>query len=215
MYEPVQFLESDAMKKKTEAKRQAILDVATLAFQELGFERTSMSEICARVGGSKATLYNYFPSKEELFFEVVFLSSEAEFQAVHAAIDASKDDIADALRHFGETFLGFLYSPHIRAQRHLAVSESGRTNLGRLVYERGVLRSQKLMVDFLQQAMTRGQLRQADPQIASRHLYSLLESELLDRFLFQLLGEVSPEEIRAVTGRAVAVFIAAYGPGPR
>ena len=50
------------MRVKTEEKRQAILEEAAKAFQELGFERTSMSEICARVGGSKATLYNYFAS---------------------------------------------------------------------------------------------------------------------------------------------------------
>lgn len=50
------------------------------------------------------------------------------------------------------------------------------------------------------------------PLVATRHLYSLLESELLDRFLFQLLGEVSSEEIKAATQRAVEVFMAAYGP---
>lgn len=199
------------MKKKTEAKRQAILEVATQAFQELGFERTSMSEICARVGGSKATLYNYFPSKEELFFETVFLSTEAEFEAVITAIDTTREDIADSLRHFGERLLTFLYSPHVRAQRHLAVSESGRTSIGRLVYERGVLRGQNFMADFLQQAMAAGKLRPADPQIATKHLFGLLESELLERFLFQLLGEVSAEEIQTVTGRAIAVFMAAYG----
>lgn len=203
------------MKTKTETKRQAILDVAAQAFQELGFERTSMSEICARVGGSKATLYNYFSSKDELFSEVIFLSTEAEFQAVHDAIDPTAEDIADALRHFGETFLAFLYSPQIRAQRHLVVSESGRTDLGRLVYERGVLRSQKLMADFLQRAMLQGKLRPADPQIATRHLYSLLESELLERFLFQVLGDVSAEQLKALTARAVDVFMAAYGVPPK
>lgn len=200
------------MKKKTEAKRQAILDVATLAFKELGFERTSMSEICARVGGSKATLYNYFASKEELFQEIIFVSTEEEFEAVLAAIDTETQDISEALRHFGETLLTFLYTPEVRAQRHLAISESGRTNLGKMVYERGVLRSQNLMADFLQQAMTAGKLRQAEPHVATRHLYSLLESELLDRLLFQVLEEVKPEEIQGATTRAIDVFMAAYGP---
>lgn len=200
------------MKRKTEAKRQLILDVAAQAFREQGFERTSMSQICERVGGSKATLYNYFPSKEELFFEVVFLSTEAEFDAAHRAIDGMTEDIANSLRNFGETLLTVLYSPLVRAQRHLAVSESGRTKIGSLVYERGVLRSQNLMTDFLQQAMSIGKLRQSDPRIATQHLYSLLESELLERFLFQVLGDVSAEEIKTVTARAIAVFIAAYGP---
>ena len=68
------------MKKKTESKKQAIIQAATQIFQELGFEKTSMSKICSVVGGSKATIYNYFPSKEDLFFEVMSLSNEEKFQ---------------------------------------------------------------------------------------------------------------------------------------
>lgn len=59
------------MKKKTETKSQAIVDIAAEVFREMGFQRASMSEICRRVGGSKATIYSYFPSKELLFFEVM------------------------------------------------------------------------------------------------------------------------------------------------
>lgn len=200
------------MKKKTEAKRQAILEVAAEVFLELGFERASMSEICARVGGSKATIYNYFPSKDVLFFEVMLLSTEAEFEAVHQNFHPTTEDIAESLRKFGRRFLSFIYSPSLRAQRWLAIAESGRTELGRLVYERGVLRSQRVIEEFLRTAMQLGKLRQADPSVATRHLYALLESELHDRFLFQLLGDVSAAEINLVTERAIEVFMAAYGP---
>lgn len=200
------------MAKKTDTKRQHILSVAEQAFQEFGFERTSMSEICARVGGSKATLYNYFSSKEELFFEIINLATEAEFEAVYSAIDPSTEDMASSLRHFGERLLGILYSPHVRATRHLAIAASGHTDLGRLVYERAVLRSHNVVSDFIRKAMGLGKLRQADPVVATKHLYSLLEAELIDRFLFQLLEEVSDEEIGQVTARAIDVFMAAYGP---
>ncbi|WP_026840558.1 TetR/AcrR family transcriptional regulator [Citrifermentans bremense] len=201
------------MARKSDTKRQHILSVAAQAFQELGLERTTMSEICARVGGSKATLYNYFSSKEELFFEVMNRSTEAEFEAVYSAVDPSTEDIASSLRNFGERLLGILYSPRVRANRHLAISASGHTQLGRVVYERGVQRGQKLVSDFLREAMGLGKLRQADPVVATKHLYSLLEAELIDRFLFQLLGEVSEEEIKLIADRAIDVFMAAYGFG--
>ena len=204
------------MATKTEAKRQAILKVAAQVFQEFGYERTSMSEICARVGGSKATLYNYFSSKEELFCEVVNIPVEAAFEAVCRALDPAAEDIAASLRSFGEQHLAFIYSPYIQANRHLAISESGHSELGRLVYERRVLCSQKVASDKLREVMNLGKLRQADPVVATQHLFSLLESELIDRFLYQLLGDVSPEEIKAVTARAVDVFMAAYcTPGDR
>ena len=52
--------------KKRDAKRQAILDTAYRLFRTQGFDRTSVSQITAEVGGSKATIYSHFPSKEEL-----------------------------------------------------------------------------------------------------------------------------------------------------
>lgn len=200
------------MRVKTEAKRQQIVDVAAQTFRELGFEGASMAEICARVGGSKATLYNYFASKDELLFEVMAQSCEAGFEAAHRAIDVTTDDIGEALQEFGERFLGALYSPQMQANRHLAIASSGKTELGRLVYERGVRQSQALVAELLSAAMQQGKLRAADPNVATRQLYALLEAELIDRFLFQLLGKVAPDEIRAVTARAIAVFMAAYRP---
>ena len=74
-----------------------------------------------------------------------------------------------------------------------------------MVYERGVQRSQNFVADFIRTAMSLGKLRQADPIVATKHLHSLLEAELIDRFLFQLLGEVSNEEIKQVTARAIDV----------
>jgi AcrR family transcriptional regulator len=198
------------MKMKTEAKRQAILSVAAQAFQELGFERTSMSEICARLGGSKATLYNYFASKEELFFEIMYKSAETKRQAMFDAFDQTNTDITDALRYFGEHLLSFLYSPEIMAQRHMAITAPGQ--LGKRLYERGILNSQSIITNFLQDAMTQGKLRQGNAAVATLQLHGLLEAELINPFLFKLLEHVSEAEIKAMTARAIDVFMAAYAP---
>ncbi len=199
------------MKSKTEAKRQAILEVAAQAFRELGFERTSMSEICARVGGSKATLYNYFPSKEALFLAVMFQSSEDEFQAVLGLLDASLPDVAEALRRFGRGYLSFLYSPQVLAVRRLMLAEAGRAELGLQCYAQGPQRSEDFIADYLGTAMADGRLHPADPRVATCHLRGLLEGELLEPFIFGVLQTVAPAQIEAVVERAVAAFMAAYG----
>lgn len=200
------------MRTKTESRRQAILAAAAKVFQETGFARASMSEICLRVGYSKATLYSYFSSKEELFSAVVFDATEAEFQASHAALDPTMPDLAQALECFGERLLTLIYSPEVQAVRRLMVSEAGRSDMGRKCYELGPVRSEADIADYLQQAMRSGKLRRAEPLLAARHLMGLLEAEWFNRFLFQVLGEVSAEEIKATVSRAVAVFMAAYGP---
>lgn len=203
------------MRAKTETRRQAILDAAAEVFQETGFERTTMAAICERLGYSKATLYNYFASKEELFSAVVFEATEAEFQSTLEALDASFTDITLALEKFGRGLLTLLYSPQVQAVRRLIVSESGRSELGQKCYELGPVRNEAATALFLQQAMDAGHLRQADARIAALHLRGLLEAEWLDRFLFQTLEPVADAQIDATVQRAVAAFLAAYGPKPQ
>ena len=59
------------MKVRTAARREAILEEALRLFEENGYERATMSELTRRLGGSKATLYGYFPSKQDLFLATI------------------------------------------------------------------------------------------------------------------------------------------------
>ena len=200
------------MKKKTETKSQAIVDIAAEVFREMGFQRASMSEICRRVGGSKATIYNYFPSKELLFFEVMRQANESEFMAIHQALDHAAKNSAESLRHFGEGLLTFVYSPEVMAIRRLVLTNFGNSELARTCFELGPKRSMNEVSEFLRTAMAKGKLRQCDSGVATLHLRGLLESELLDSFIFQIDEDISPERIKGIVQRAVAVFMAAYGP---
>jgi AcrR family transcriptional regulator len=199
------------MKKKSEKKRKAILDVATQMFGEFGFERTSMSEICSRVGGSKATLYKYFPSKEELFIEVMFISVEAEFEATHSCLDPNAENIEETLLQFGFRILTFGYSPRVLAGRRLMVAEAGRSNFGPEMFERGPERSKAEMAKFLRSAMTRGKLKKTDVKVATQHLYGLLDAEIHDRYMLCPKETISAATIRKVVRRAIDVFMKAYG----
>lgn len=200
------------MRTKTEEKRQAILDIAATTFGELGFERTSMSEICARLGGSKATIYNYFPSKEALFLEVMFQASEADFQNTMLALAAEGEDLPAALRTFGRRFLTLLYSPEVTAVRRLLVAESERSQIGARCYEQGPQRGNALIGQFLQSAMQQGQLRAAAPELATRQLLALLEAELIERFMFQHLPLPDTAERNQCADRAIEAFLRLYGP---
>ena len=200
------------MRTKTEEKRQAIVDVAAATFAELGFERSSMSEICSRLGGSKATIYNYFPSKEALFLEVMFQASEADFQNTMLALQTPGDDAAQTLRDFGQRFLGLLYSPNVMAVRRLLVSEGGRSNIGQRCWEMGPARGNAAIKDFLQLGIERQLLRADDTETMMHQLLALFEAELLPRFVFQHLPAPTPEEIIQISERAVETFMRAYGP---
>ena len=198
------------MKAKTEAKRLAILNAASEVFREVGFERASMSDIRARIGGSKGTLYNYFPSKEKLFFEVMHQAKTHELAETVRALNPAADDLRRELLRFGQEFLAVLYSPEAIAVRHLTIAESRRSESGKLSFERAVLPLEKQVAEFFKKVMKRGQLRTADAKIAAIHFLSLLESELMQRALLGVLGSVKPEAISGAVRRAVEVFISGY-----
>jgi len=200
------------MRTKCQIKRQKILDIAEETFRELGFEGASMGEISARVGGSKATLYNYFSSKEELLFEIVFSAIEAEFETTHALLADVTGDLISVLVAFGEGLLHSLYTPPSAIEvRRLIFAESRRSDLGKICYERGVQRSHAQLSRFLREAMQQGKLRETDPNVAAWHLYGLLDSTLLRRCLLCVQDSVSDEEIQIAVRQAVAVFMAGYG----
>lgn len=51
----------------TDRKRDAIVQAAIAEFREHGFAGTSMDRVAAAADVSKRTVYNHFPSKDELF----------------------------------------------------------------------------------------------------------------------------------------------------
>jgi AcrR family transcriptional regulator len=55
--------------RKKQELRQRISDVATGLFLTRGFDDVSVSEVAAVAGVSKMTVFNYFPRKEDLFFD--------------------------------------------------------------------------------------------------------------------------------------------------
>ena len=57
--------------KNPEERKQEILDMALLLFEEQGVAKTSMKDIAERMQVAKGLLYYYFASKEELIIQVV------------------------------------------------------------------------------------------------------------------------------------------------
>ncbi|MDA0161456.1 TetR family transcriptional regulator [Solirubrobacter ginsenosidimutans] len=55
--------------RKKAATRAAISDVATRLFEARGFEAVTVADIAAAADVSKKTVFNYFPAKEDLFFD--------------------------------------------------------------------------------------------------------------------------------------------------
>jgi AcrR family transcriptional regulator len=54
--------------RKKERTRQLIAETARTLFQERGFDRVTVAEVAEVAEVSQGTVFNYFPTKEDLFF---------------------------------------------------------------------------------------------------------------------------------------------------
>lgn len=219
------------MKKKSAKRCQGILDAAKTMFERVGFEQATMAEIAATAGHSKATLYNYFSSKEQLFFELARRSADHHCEQVFSLLSPCgegvlpeqinevlgllqpSEDLKATLQRFGEGVMtSFLSLKSLAARRMLIAAAANQTETGRFFYENGPAKAMQLTAQFFEQAMNVGQLRQADPLVVAAHFRGLLESEVYESGLFNARKELQLKEITAIVERAVSVFIRAYAP---
>jgi AcrR family transcriptional regulator len=61
--------EEGLRERKKRATRQAISDIATGLFIERGFDNVTVADVAAAANVAKMTVFNYFPRKEDLFFD--------------------------------------------------------------------------------------------------------------------------------------------------
>lgn len=203
------------MKVRTEARRNVILEAAVALFKELGYERSSMNELAKRLGGSKATLYGYFASKEELFRAVVQTVAVSHLAEAAAELqEVSETATLEAqLMRFGERMLFVLTNDaDALAVYRMVLAEAGRSDVGQQFQESGPTEYIRTLAGFMESAMARGELRRMDPHVTALQFTALVTAET-QRRLFQANPEpVSVEEIRALVERAVEMFLAGATP---
>lgn len=197
------------MKTKSEVRREAMLDVALDLFCEVGFEAASMSQIAARVGGSKATLYNYFSSKEELLLEAMLASASKYAQEVRLLLQQS-DDLPTQLHSFVVSLLKLINLPRTIQTLRVAISVSGTSDIGRRFYEMGTHEPWMDVADVLRKEMDSGHLPAADPDMMAMHLRDLCHTDLICNLL-GASSEMSDEEAERKACYIVTVFLRAYG----
>jgi AcrR family transcriptional regulator len=83
--------------RRRSRSREEILDAARRVLLKKGIAATTLDAVAREVGLSKAALYYYFPSKDALYFELVFAILASHARRVHDAVESASNG-ADALR---------------------------------------------------------------------------------------------------------------------
>jgi AcrR family transcriptional regulator len=172
------------------ATRQQLADVAMRLFVARGFERVTVAEVAAEAGVSEKTVFNYFPTKEDLFF----------------------DEVPERARVLAETIRGRPPGESVvAALRRLQVSECGRlcspgfATFARIIEESPALQAKELEVMSLfaqavADALVEEGVDERDARIAAGLLVSVHRQFFRAARAQALAGRHGPAAVRRLRG---------------
>ena len=191
-------------------RRERIIQVARSVFFEVGYAGASMSLISQRLGGSKATLYAYFSSKEELFAAIIREGCQDMAAIFQAHIGTN--DLRSSLTQVAREMMSLILSDWGNRTLQLIIEESPRNpELPKLFHNAIESSGKQTMKQLLLTAHDKGQVKIDDVEVAAGILKSLLFGEIHFKRLLNLCPPPSPERLHAHIDRAIDVFLTYYG----
>ena len=158
----------------TDRKRDAIVQAAIVEFRANGFEATSVDKVAARAEVSKRTLYNHFPSKDELFAAILHILWESSASQMQRAFEPGRP-VRDQLLELVQAKLAMLADDSFLALARVAIAaglhspERAQGIVARMGEKDGGL------VDWVKAAQKAGALKAGDAAMAVKQLESLVK----------------------------------------
>lgn len=202
---------------RTEEKREEIVRIATELFEKHGYDRCSMAALSERLGGSKATLYGYFPSKEDLLRAVIKCEVASEFDRVMHEFHEDSDLRAGLIKlgtAYHKKRLSSLPVANIRS----IVNQPPDSTLGKEFYESIIRPAFAGVAQKFEQLMDQGRLKRADPWVVLMHWKGLNDWDLFERRVIGAISGPEDVDVERIVNLATDAFLKLYGteeqPGP-
>ena len=155
-----------AISEKGKKRYELIVKTALELFLKNGYEKTSLSDIVAISGGSLASIYTFFESKEGLFQAIIEQEIDALIKEVDERIDLK---ISHSLEEFLTKFATIIFSiictkKNISLGR-IMISESSKNGgkLGRVFLDQILNRIDLVLINFFERDEVKSQLNPKFP----------------------------------------------------
>ncbi|MEP7312265.1 MAG: TetR/AcrR family transcriptional regulator [Pseudomonadota bacterium] len=161
-----------------------ILDAAQFEFMRVGPEAANTNRIAEAFGGSKATLFRYFPTKDELLKAVVRRIA-SNWHGIVKWEDIDEVNPTEWLVAFGERTLTWHLSEDALFVGRLAVLEAGKSPLIRNIFPENASRPlHKALAQQLRRWNTAGALTSKNPKRDAKLFFDLTFSGAISRALY-------------------------------
>jgi AcrR family transcriptional regulator len=171
---------STRKERERQRHRQEILSAALRLFAAKGFPNVSMQEIATTAEFATGTLYNFFPSKEDLFFELLATTAEESLGLILPTLDGP-DNERDKLSRFVRLHERIILEQG-DALRLYALESAGRCLPGPRVEAKKKEIDERIisrLSHVIAAGISKGLINDVDPVIAAKCLSASLESLIL------------------------------------
>lgn len=149
---------------KREKKREKILEAAAELFSTKHYHEVMMDDVAKLISVAKGTVYNYFTSKEELYFTIMHTRMENLLSLLKQKIESEKNSI-DSLR----AFVVHLYMFMMRYKKFFLIYQRETLN-GNNSFCDNLISLEKQMKQMIMQVISRGEkegvFRKVDEEFA-------------------------------------------------
>jgi AcrR family transcriptional regulator len=190
-----------------ENRCQRFVEVAQELFLERGFAGASVNEVVRRAGGSLATLYAEFGTKDELFEAVMNRRAAAMFTNIISS-KSQAVDLASELRQLAQRMQAHMLSDDALALYRLAVHEGPKfPSVRNAVLINGLKGFLQRLGDYFTGLKANGQLDIDDPVLAAELFLTLVQGQLQTIAACGAVGRLSRKRRDDHARRAVDVFL--------
>jgi AcrR family transcriptional regulator len=191
-------------------KIEAIIQGAKQEFLAHGFAATTMDNITAAAGVSKATVYSYFPDKETLFVALVDRSIQRQGNSVEDLFDPQifQGEPQEVVEKIANTFLDLFnksigQTPELLDLLRLMIAESARFPM---LAQSFVRKDQQFVNIFTYYLQAHPELGLTDPGAVARVFLGTLVHFMMVEHIFQA-GEILPMQRQRLVNCLVELII--------
>ena len=158
-------------------ERCAVLfEVATELFIQHGYDQVSLDQIVEQAGGSKATIYKYFGSKQGLFLAICKDRSNLFVHQIELVCQKDDDNINDILIELLLNLLNIYVDKKSMVFERLLVNIAHENHeIGLELYKQGPLRAHTLFAEYLDKMHQLGKINCTRPMDSSIYFFGFFQ----------------------------------------
>jgi len=162
----MQVVEKKEIKKQK--KREKIIDAAAELFSHKSYHEVMMEDVARLISVAKGTVYNYFTSKEELYFSIMQLRMEKLISSLKEKIESEENSL-DSLR----SFTTHLYMFMMKYQNFFLIYQKGSLNNDNILSD-DLAALEKQLVDIITGIVVRGKAESVFRSVDEKFAVSLI-----------------------------------------